>query len=778
MARTLIGQLILRLRSEGLGEGRKVIQTMKDVENAARRLGKDGIKSWGIGFQKQIDNLRLTQQEIRKVEQSWAQLHRSMNSRNLARAMRQAEISHWKTNTISHLAQQRAAIENHFKKVENSARAHGLRMADIMRAAYVSLGFYTGAYGGGMVIREGFKEASERSRVEAENHFRGLNESERGKIESAADEISGRRRVSKTDVMEVAADAAMNFPNTDAALTTLDTQVSAFKVWANTYGEETAIGYLRAFNRAMDNINVTDPEEYKGMLDNFMKAWQVTGKDIDPSDWAMAIKYARSSGKVFGHDFLSRVLPFVMAETGGSDAGTQMRAIFDQFIVGRASKEAIDAQDQYGLRTGVTRNKKGVVQNKGELIQGDLFAENPLKWFHDVLLPAMKEKGVNTDDPLELAQEVGKLTNNRLASDSVVKALFGWDQLQRQLEERFPNAVGLDAADLMDSLSLSSAVDSLVSAFGNLSAALIPVQSVINPGLNALADALNYLAAQAKDNPLWTALGIGGTAAGVVAGGKMAAGKLADLFGLRSAAVELTVAAKMLQQAAGAQAGTDGPWGDVPGGKNKRSFREMVGRQGWILTLIDLANNPEFLPTPITDADRNEMRRMQTFAGPRGQRAEATRDGIDPNQGIRDAVMGEDTPPSREPSAIEQIFHDPSRRGDLDPSTRLRGEDVFPKKPRADLSLPSPTGTIDSMLAGMDRLKQEAENTGSQVKSSLEVQATPNINLGPLQQAVNLAQQFLSLIKQANASVSASPATASNAGRQMRRNMADYGVSP
>lgn len=182
----------------------------------------------------------------------------------------------------------------------------------------------------------------------------------------------------------------------------------------------------------------------------------------------------------------------------------------------------------------------------------------------------------------------------------------------------------------------------------------------------------------------------------------------------------------MLQQAAGAQAGTDGPWGDVPGGKNKRSFREMVGRQGWILTLLDLANNPEFLPTPITDADRNEMRRMQTFAGPRGQRAEATRDGIDPNQGIRSATMGG-------------------------------------------------SGTIDSMLQGMDKLKQEAATTGTQVKSSLEVQATPQINLGPLQDAVNLAQRFLSLIDQANAAASTA---SSNTDRQLRRGMADYGVSP
>ena len=38
----------------------------------------------------------------------------------------------------------------------------------------------------------------------------------------------------------------------------MDSQVSAYKIWGNTYGEKYAIGQLRAFNRAMDNLNVTE----------------------------------------------------------------------------------------------------------------------------------------------------------------------------------------------------------------------------------------------------------------------------------------------------------------------------------------------------------------------------------------------------------------------------------------------------------------------------------------------------------------------------------------
>ena len=38
MAKTLIGQLILRLRADGLGEGKRVQNTMRDIERAARTL--------------------------------------------------------------------------------------------------------------------------------------------------------------------------------------------------------------------------------------------------------------------------------------------------------------------------------------------------------------------------------------------------------------------------------------------------------------------------------------------------------------------------------------------------------------------------------------------------------------------------------------------------------------------------------------------------------------------------------------------------------------------
>src|SRR5690606_14037818 len=102
--RTMIGQLILRLRAEGLAEGRKVQQVMRDVEASARRLSAAGTASWGVGFQRQLNALKLSANDINKVQRSWVALHDSIKSRNLSSALGKAEISHWKTHTLSNLA--------------------------------------------------------------------------------------------------------------------------------------------------------------------------------------------------------------------------------------------------------------------------------------------------------------------------------------------------------------------------------------------------------------------------------------------------------------------------------------------------------------------------------------------------------------------------------------------------------------------------------------------------------------------------------------------------
>ena len=68
MAKTLIWQLGLKLRAEGLAEDNKILGVVNDIERKVRSMGAGGFRSWGIGFQRQLDRLKVTEGEIADVE--------------------------------------------------------------------------------------------------------------------------------------------------------------------------------------------------------------------------------------------------------------------------------------------------------------------------------------------------------------------------------------------------------------------------------------------------------------------------------------------------------------------------------------------------------------------------------------------------------------------------------------------------------------------------------------------------------------------------------------
>ncbi|TPI31509.1 hypothetical protein FJ414_23410 [Mesorhizobium sp. B3-1-6] len=89
-----------------------------------------------------------------------------------------------------------------------------------------------------------------------------------------------------------------------------------------------------------------DPDRYVSMLNGFVKMQQIFGKDIDPEGYYQAVKYSLTGGEVGSDEFMSMYLPMMIAEVGGPNAGNSIRAGFDQFVVGRASKQALAAQEK------------------------------------------------------------------------------------------------------------------------------------------------------------------------------------------------------------------------------------------------------------------------------------------------------------------------------------------------------------------------------------------------------------------------------------------------
>lgn len=202
MRRTLLGTLILRLRAEGLGESNKLTNVMRDVERTAREIGRTDVGSWGVAFQKQLAGLKLAANEVKAVRQSWIRLHKDMNQRDIGKAIRKAEISHWKNQTLAELAQQRAAIDRHFKALEARGTQHALRMGNVMKAGIAATGVgYTLPYAGGMAIRGGLTAASEQTRAKYRLQLANVSPDEIARMEAEAARLS--TKYGAIDVQEV-----------------------------------------------------------------------------------------------------------------------------------------------------------------------------------------------------------------------------------------------------------------------------------------------------------------------------------------------------------------------------------------------------------------------------------------------------------------------------------------------------------------------------------------------------------------------------------------------
>lgn len=559
MTRTFIGELLFMFKDDASAKAAETVRKLSSsFDNLAQEATRLNSMNWSWKFQRDIEKLNASSTEIDKIRNAWNRLNDSFKTRGLdARAM-SAEIAAFESVTKQRLASFNKIVSDHQKEVVARTRTYSNTLQTIMKPAMYALGGFGGAYLVGVGSTAAITASSNEQRERARQHFAGLPPEEQARIEKLSQELSTKYNTRQADAMEIMREARLSMPSADAAFGLAEQMVQGYKMLGLMFGGQKGIDGLRAFNKAMDNINVNqDPKEYRTALDAYIKAQQITGKDMDPESFAQAIKYARTSGKVFGHDFLFNWLPYIIAESGGSDAGTQLRAAFDQFIVGRASKKAMAAQYEYGLR------------QDGKLVGQDKFGENPIAWINDVLMPALQKKGVNTEDSVELARVVGEITNNRLSSDLLSRVLISYLQYKRQVDLG-KNAVGLEGASSVGAMDPFTALDELKGAFANLSAAVLPAKAIAE-GLNTIASGVNALQSAYRDGSPLAKAGIGAGAAGMAFGAykvwTAVTGLITAGTNLNAAAVSLEAAALSLKGGgiAGAAAGSAAGAGGITG---------------------------------------------------------------------------------------------------------------------------------------------------------------------------------------------------------------------
>jgi len=538
MAKTIVGILQLLLKQDVTQRAPEVNRALASIQGAASRLGS---APWGAAFERQLARLKVSPAERAAIAQSYGLLARDINGK-----INKVDLSNWRTGVLGHIGVVRTGID----EANASAKRFHNTMGKLIRAGLVTTVGVGGLYLGSRALHGGASAASEEWRQKAEARYSGLPDAEREALWNQAVKLAGERRLNTALVFQTLREAALAMETTTDAIAVSDGMSKALLYLSNTLGPDGAVGGLRAFNKAMDNIQNITPEEYLKSLEAYVRAQQMTGADMDPDAFAQAIKYSRSAGKMFSDEYLFNWLPFRIAEVGGSDAGTQLRAFSDNTIGGTATKAVQGYQKQIGVR-----NEDGSMAFADELLQ------NPEKWINERLVPALTAAGVDTTDNVQLSQVMNQVASNRLARDFIISAITNWEQKQR-LTQNLPRTAGLAAADDIQSANPFATLDGLVTSLENLSgAAGDHVFPVIIPAMTSMADMINAVAVKVRDMPS-AAFGLGLGALGLGALGTWKVGT--SLVSLATAGPSLQTAAVMLQGAATSLGGKGLP--GMPGG--------------------------------------------------------------------------------------------------------------------------------------------------------------------------------------------------------------------
>lgn len=163
------------------------------------------------------------------------------------------------------------------------------------------------------------------------------------------------------------------------------------------------------------------------------------GGTIDPHDYHLALKGAKSAALGWSDEFVYKYLPTIMQSTkaGHGGAGTAGVALMSlsQSIHGMVQKAAIPYLEQGGLlnKKDVVRNATGQWQLKAGAMAGTaLFDQNPYQWSKQFLTPAVNK--IMNAEHVSAVTAINQLFRNRNASFVALTMYSKQQQFERDAQ--------------------------------------------------------------------------------------------------------------------------------------------------------------------------------------------------------------------------------------------------------------------------------------------------------------------------------------------------------
>ena len=237
------------------------------------------------------------------------------------------------------------------------------------------------------------------------------------------------------------------------------------------------------------------PQDFLTQASMMQQVIAGTGGMVKPSDYMNFIKTAGVSGRLLSNESFYYGMEPLIQELGGNRVGTGLMSAYNNLSQGRSTVRAAKELMRLGLLdpSMVEYDKVGQVKQirPGALKDNAGFGANPYQWMQETLLPAMRSKGVTSEQGV--LQELGVIFGNRTAS-SLFSLMFLQQEKIAKNMAMSKNAMGTDDLVKLARTSPQGAEMALGKAWQNLKIAsgeaLIPI---IIPALNKLAEVIRAI---------------------------------------------------------------------------------------------------------------------------------------------------------------------------------------------------------------------------------------------------------------------------------------------
>lgn len=319
-----------------------------------------------------------------------------------------------------------------------------------------------------------------------------------------------------------------------------------------------------------------DPEHFNRLNNQMVKAINASRGKITAEDYLSFMRIAGTgTTRTLSDDFFTRVAPTLIQEMKGNTAGRALTTLRRQLVGGHMQLQSAGEWMRLGLlqRDHVEFDKIGHIKriHPGAIVNSDLFERDPYAWVQRYLAPALKKKGVNTDE--KIATELATLFSDRYAENMATILLTQKQRIEKDWG-LIDQAAGTDvleklrASDPKAALAdLAAGIDSLLAALGS------PLAGGAIAVMNKIADGARWLSEEYRKLPAYA--GVPTSVAAVAGLGYVGLRGLSAGFGLltgstalKGSAVALTQSAAALDAAAArlGVGGAVGPWGKIPAG--------------------------------------------------------------------------------------------------------------------------------------------------------------------------------------------------------------------